>query len=545
MSRAYKRLAILLVIAAINSSLFSGCSSNVKNSESSNQPQTTENSSGTSSKIVSSPLTLKMFAAFPQKAQGLIKSSSEIAAYKELEKRTGIHIEFVQPPIGQEKDQFNLMVASNDLPDMIWYNWNTDVPGGPSKALSSGTINKLNDYIDKYAPNLQKVFAQYPQAKKDSMLDDGTFYMMPFIKPDKTVRTVKGFTIRKDWLEKLNLKVPVTIDDWHNVLTAFKNNDPNGNGKNDEIPFVSIKQDGYENFTQFATAWGVFNGFYSDNGKVKFGPIEPGFKDFLVTLRKWYSEGLIDSDIAINDQKQFDAKVTGNTAGAYYGLASGNLGKYMNTVKPKQPTFELVAVPYPVGPAGKSYNMMVDKGIPGNGVAITSANKHIAESIKWLDYQYSKEGGLLMNFGVEGESYTMVDGNPTFTDTILNNPKGLTPDQALALYATTGGASMVYDSRYYQQILTLPQQKEGIKTWAAADDSKELPSITPTADESSKMASIMNEVNTYKDEMIFKFIMGQESIDNFDKYVQNIKNMKIDDTLKIEQAALDRYNSRK
>jgi putative aldouronate transport system substrate-binding protein len=152
---------------------------------------------------------------------------------------------------------------------------------------------------------------------------------------------------------------------------------------------------------------------------------------------------------------------------------------------------------------------------------------------------------MLMNFGIEGESYSMVDGYPTFTDLIFNNPDGLTPDQAVAIYnSTSPGSSMVYDKRYYEQILVLPQQKEALKRWSSADASLQLPPITATADESSKLSTIMNDIYTYRDEMIFRFIMGQEPIENFDKYVQNIKDMNIDEALKIQQAALERYNAR-
>ncbi len=68
--------------------------------------------------------------------------------------------------------------------------------------------------------------------------------------------------------------------------------------------------------------------------------------------------------------------------------------------------------------------------------------------------------------------------------------------------------------------------------------------VTPTSDESKEFSTIMNEINTYRDEMTLKFIFGTESLDNFDTYVTNIKNMNLEEALDIENAALDRYNSR-
>ncbi|MDR1559357.1 MAG: hypothetical protein LBS84_06610, partial [Clostridiales bacterium] len=82
--------------------------------------------------IVTEPLTLTYWSIFPSKNAETRKSLGEVTAYMELEKRTGIKIDWQHPPIGQEKEQFNLMVASGDIPDLIYYGWQT-APGGPQK----------------------------------------------------------------------------------------------------------------------------------------------------------------------------------------------------------------------------------------------------------------------------------------------------------------------------------------------------------------------------------------------------------------------------
>ncbi len=95
-----------------------------------------------------------------------------------------VNIDFKHPPEGLDKEQFNLMLASNNLPDMIYWSWNT-VPGGPSKMLQDGAIIKLNDLIDKYAPNIKKIYKENSNIRKQSMLDDGSYYMFPFIRVGK------------------------------------------------------------------------------------------------------------------------------------------------------------------------------------------------------------------------------------------------------------------------------------------------------------------------------------------------------------------------
>jgi putative aldouronate transport system substrate-binding protein len=493
-------------------------------------------------------VTLSYWIGISNKVAGVVKSYDEMPVFQQMEKDTGIHIEFQHPPAGQANEQFNLMVASGDLADMIYWNW-TSFPGGPSKAIKDGTIIALNDQFTENAPDILATFDKYPQAKKDAMLDDGTFYMVPFIKPDRKITSYNGYQVRGDWLETLGMDVPETIDDWYKMLTAMKENDVNKNGDaNDEIPFVSTTNNGTaEGISMFTGSWGLSYDFFVKDGKIKYGPIEDGFKDYLATMRKWYSESLIDSEVAITDGKQFQAKVTNSIAGSYYGLTSGNMGKFMSTMVPEMPEFELVAVPYPIGPAGKSYNNNAQavNAIPGVGIGITTKNKHIKESIEWANYAYTSEGDRLVNFGIENESYTMKNGVPTYTDMIFKNPNGLTPTQAVGMYTLTHSGHALYASGYYTQMLIFPQQVESLDIWGAASTELIIPAITPTSSESSELASIVNDITTYKNEMVFKFIMGQASLDDeFDNFVKVLKGMNVEKAIKIQQDALIRYNNR-
>jgi|BioPla2DNA2_1021312.scaffolds.fasta_scaffold18805_3 putative aldouronate transport system substrate-binding protein len=150
-----------------------------------------------------------------------------------------------------------------------------------------------------------------------------------------------------------------------------------------------------------------------------------------------------------------------------------------------------------------------------------------------------------MNFGIEDESYTMVNGEPIYTDLIMKNEEDLTPDIAVAKYTATFGGTTLYHSGYYKQMLALPQQQEALKIWGDGDFSMTMPPITPTSEESQRLATIMNEVNTYVDEMLVRYIMGQDDVDNFEDFRSNLKQMNIDEAIQIAQTALDRYNARK
>jgi putative aldouronate transport system substrate-binding protein len=499
---------------------------------------------GTEAKEAAYPKSLTYWVSLNPNAAATMKSYNEIAAYKELEKKTGTKVEFQHPPVGQEKDQFNLMLASGKLPDVIEYGWNA-APKGADSLIKEKRIIRLNELIEKHAPNLSKVLKDNPSFRKLITTDEGNIYAMPFLLGDEMLAVVNGPVLRKDWLDKLDLKMPTTISEWETVLTAFRDKDPNGNNKKDEIPyFFSIADLDYNHL--FVGAWGITSDFYNENGKIKYGPIEPQFKEFLATMAKWYKDGLIDKDYTTTDAKLKDAKVTNNQLGSLSTYPGSGISRYSLLVQPTTPSFKLAGAPYPGLKSGDKPLGQYTMPFTGIGAAISASAANPEQIVKWLDYKYGQEGHLLFNFGIEGESYKLDNGYPKYTDAIMNNPDKMPITQAMAKYfIASWSGPIVQDKRYIEQYFTMPEQREAAQTWAKAEHAKQMPPITLTAEESSKTASIMNDVKTYRDEMINKFIMGAEPIDNFDKFVQTIKSMGIDEAVKARQAALERYNNRK
>lgn len=494
-------------------------------------------------KITSQPLTLSYYVQLTASRPDGMTSLNDMEAYKELEKRTGIHADFQHPASGQEQNQFNLMMSSGKYPDVIEWGWN-NYQGGGRGALDSGAIIRLNDYIQKYAPNLNKILTEQPEVRKQISTDNGDIYAFPFLKTDPYLRTYFGIGIRQDWLDKLKLSMPTTIDEWHAVLKEFKEKDPNGNGKADEIPLLLLK--GKLNWGNiFINAWGIRNDFYLDNGKVQYGALTPQFKDFLTTMRTWYQEGLIDPDYAATDDKQKNAKVTSELVGATDVTVGGGIGTYMNAMKDKNPSFQIAGAPYPTLKKGDRPVLgQLEPIFNGLGAAISKNNKSVVETVKWLDYKYGEAGSLLFNFGIEGKSYTLENGYPRYTDDVLKNKQGLSFATAMSKYAIPFGAPLVQDKRYQEQNASLPQQKEALNIWMQPDNKGWLPPLSLTTEEAARMSAIMNDVKTYNDEMFDKFIMGVEPLDKFDAFVKNLNNMGIQEVISIQQKAYDRYLKR-
>jgi putative aldouronate transport system substrate-binding protein len=226
------------------------------------------------------------------------------------------------------------------------------------------------------------------------------------------------------------------------------------------------------------------------------------------------------------------------------------MGKYIPALKEKNPKVNLAVVQYPVlnkGDVPKFIQRDWEYNTFG-AAAISVANKNPVETVKWLDYLYSEEGHLLKNFGVDGLTYKMENGYPKYTDLITKNPDKLSIGEAMGKYFRANYPSPgLADDRYLEQYYEFPQQKEALKTLSKyADNAVKvlMPPATNSPQEAEELSKIMAEVKTYQSEMMFKFIMGVEPLDNFDKYKEQLKKMNIEKAISYKQAALDRYNKR-
>ena len=487
-------------------------------------------------------LELSFFAMPEPVITSKMKGYSEMTVHQTAEELTGVHINWREESYTDPKQKMNLMFSTGDTEDIVWDAWK-HASGGPKKLLDEGLIVSLNPYIEKYAPNLKKLLQETPGLLEQISTDDGRIFMFPTIRLDPITRANSGFAIRKDWLDRAGLPVPETIDEWYTMLKTFQDMDMNGNGLKDEC-FVSM---GFEKTSQsmdnFAVAYGLVAGtdLYVKDGQVKYGAYEPEFKDFVAEMAKWYYEGLLDPEFSTQDSKQFDSKMVNDMGGAYYGSLSGNMGKFI-TARSDDSEYDLVPAPMPKAPDGKVHTGISGYGqmVP-HGASICSTNENIVETVKWLDWHYSEEGTALYNWGIEGQSYEVVDGKNQFTDLITNNPDGLSKDEADARYA--GGVltqmPIVEDPEVFLALKSLPQQKAASQLWCQADTSWLLSPLYFDSETTTENANIMSEIKTYVAEQFNKYVMGIESMDTFDQFQQQLKNMGIETVLANYQASYD------
>lgn len=476
---------------------------------------------------------LTYWCALDGSAAAMFQNLGDTVFAKELMKETGVEVEFVHPPQGQDAEKFNLLTASSNLPDMIAYKWPTAYAGGPQKAIEDGRIIDIGEYKE-YAPNYFKYLEEHPEVERLVKTDDGKYFGFAFVRNDPSLLVMTGPYIRKDWLDELGLEVPETIDEWEAVLTAFKEK------KGAAAPLTGNR--GMFELGIFSGAYGVKEDYYHDNGVVKFGAYEPGFKDFVAKMADWRKKGLLDEGLPSCDNKMITSNILNGVSGAAFGNIGSGIGNVTSSAA-DIPGFELIGTKYPVLNKGDiSEQGQVDLMVPGGTTAITTSCKDIEKAMKFLDYGYSEEGAMLYNFGLEGESYNMIDGYPTFTDDIVDNKEGLSMANAMSNYCLSYAAGpFLQDKRYMEQYAKLDSQKVAWENWQKTNaiDHK-LPFIYPEESELDEYARLKTEVDTYADEMMLKFILGVEPIENYDEFIKGLESRGVKRVLEIMQKAYDK-----
>lgn len=321
---------------------------------------------------------------------------------QEIRKRTGVNVQFLTVDAPDLETKLNTMIASNDMPDAFL---------NPNKAkikdlVSNQVIIPMDDLLKTNGKN---VMDNKGSILKGAAQVDGKVYAIP-----RGWGFGNVLTIRKDWLDKLKLPVPKTIDEYYTVLKAFANQDPDGNGQKDTIGvgayFAGGKEsDVYSTFSHIFAAYGVPVGRGKlIDGKVIPWVLQPGFMDGIKFLNKLYKEGLLDPEFAtISNLKEFE-KLWNGKMGTFEFTPNGTTQNWLTRyVENPKPQFEFTVIKGPNNQGGTQRLYLEDSG---PWMHISKASKHPAEVMKVLDFLISDEGDKLTWAGIESKHYKMDNG---------------------------------------------------------------------------------------------------------------------------------------
>ncbi len=550
MKNAKKLVALLLVLAMVLS--LGACGNNASN-DSSTSSQTSTSDSGDSSTaeegdtaepgefklpIVDEPVTLTYFNADDTNAAIITNDWNDNEFYQEMERRTGVHLEFETVSSADYQTNFNLMIASGKLADLI-YVGASYYAEGVDAAIDDGYFLDLTDKVEEYMPNYNAIRTSDIQYELLSTTDSGRLGAVYELRQSKQGPWL-GLWIRQDWLDDLGLDTPVTFDDYHEVLTAFKEE------KGATAPLILNWSGSDGEFGTMSGGLNVLNSWQLDEtGKVNFGPYMDAWKEYVTIMHQWFEEGLIDPDFMATDERTADmAKVVTGASGLFAALYTM---PSVYEASSDDPDMNLAPVNPPVKNEGDEIHIRLRDSYTSGNTAISADCENWEVALRWLDYLYTEEGALLANYGVEGDTFEFDEnGDPVFTDKIVNNENGWTMTQTVASYLCPS-AGIANWSDWTRELAGVPEKDQACyDVWAEADDTWRLPSsVSLTQEESTERAALYADISTIVKEQTAQFISGALDIEsNWDAYIASLESSGIERAIEITQAAYDRYVGR-
>lgn len=488
--------------------------------------------------IVDPPITLRMIAG---KAPTTAPDWNQVMLWQEYEKMTNIHVEWEMVPTDGLTEKRNILLAGGDYPDAFF---TARIPSADlMKYGSQGVFIRLNDLIDQYAPNFKNILETYPEVKKGLTMPDGNIYSFGMILDPEFTSVLAGgkLWIKQSWLDALQWKEPETTEEFYQMLKAFKEKDPNGNGEADEIPYGGVGIEAL--ITYLKGAWGLGNRGASHGnvdvdpatGELRFIPASPLYKEMLEYIHRLYAEELIDPNLFTVQANQFYA--TGST-GVYGSMITTSPYTLMNQTD----YFGANALE---GPHGDRLWSAVGASLSHPGAfVITDKNPHPEATVRWIDHLYSEEGSKMFFMGFEGLSYEeTADGELQYTEEILNHPNGLTFEQALVKYVVWpgGGYPNIVRQKYFKGAESRPEAVEAAERFSLYFPEEIWPAFTYTEEETNRMAALSADIDSYVKEMQAKFISGDEPFSSWDQYVNTLHQMGLEEYMDIYQSAYERF----
>ncbi|MFF1817508.1 ABC transporter substrate-binding protein [Kribbella sp. NPDC058245] len=472
---------------------------------------------------------------------------------------------------GAAKEKRQIALASGDYPDLFmlipWVDGFSQAE--VLKLGTQGVAQPLEQLIKDNAPNIQKELDANKTLKEMSTAPDGHIYALPQWSDCVHCTYPDKLWMNSAWLKKLNLQVPKTTENLRKVLQAFKTQDPNGNGKADEIPLTTDVQDsslmGYLMSAFAYNPVGANNGNRSLlelNGDKVATPVNTdAWKAGLKYINSLYKEGLIDQTAFTQNAQALQAQGNNPKAVVVGSVPVLWPGIFVQLGSKDGRDKQYDAVPPLTGPDGKSYTGYNYPSSTGYTFMLTNKASKEAQvaAIKMLDYIYSDEGRKVAIMGPEGVGWSAPrPGDIALDDKTKvgyyrfgedEHKKNISWD-AMAQYNVTlayRNEQAVPADVYSAAGLERRLYQETTKKYVGHED-KSLwfpqTSVWPDPSLSGELATLQTNLSTYVNQNQLAFITGSKNIDtDWDAYVKGLDSTGMPRYLEINQQAYDKYKS--
>ncbi len=540
-----KRQGLAAILAAVTAmALLGGCGGNDESSQagenmlSENTQNGQENGSANAGADNEDVPTIVIYNNSGAFSVSGAEAGSDEAAYKEMQdyilEQTGVKVDIIMPPsdASAEKEKLNLLLAGGDQIDAWWEDdW--------GKYAKDGIIIPLNEYLE--SPEAKALWDLWePWGSWEKMTDsDGNIWAIP-----RNTDTVPyPIMYRTDWLDLLGMDVPSTFDELNDYLYKIKELDPYGNGET--IPLMLEK--GTSELGILDRAEYAFLGGYVENGNGKWidetdGKVKPewladGYTDFLKQMNQWYQDGIIHKENFTMDVDTVRGNITKGAVAASAAWYS-RVTLTEATTRENIPDFDRDKYTYAYcandkGTIGPNGSLMQTRSVANTrGLMISSKCKHPEAVMKFVEWSFEWENYTTEQYGLEGKYWqynpesenakenkdvVLIEGGPTYARDFL-----------MSLAVPLEVQTTEYDDDGIQEMHNFWLQKRLSDYQSTIDPGIENGIVWDKVALAENIPSL-NDLNTYKDEELIKFVNGTRSLDTWDAFIEECYQIGLQD----------------
>lgn len=494
------------------------------------------------------PLEEEMTFTIMYKGNGtdITESLANNAFWQDLYEATNVKIEFVALPADETMTVLNAMFMAEEEGDAIISHFIKDADY--AQMTANGLLQSLNEYINnvELMPNFnERVLGESANTLGVITSPDGNIYSLPTYNPDLGGLLESPLYINKTWLDKLGMDMPTTMEELEAVLIAFRDNDMNGNGEDDEIPLLLQQGNSYSHFEAFMGLYGIAtkdgtneNYVYLEDGQVVFAPTSEAYKDCIIQLNDWWEKELIWQEAFTSNTDTWVAKIS-SAVPCIGVIPMNNMAGYSDEYVPLAP----------VSVEGYETSWYIHPGVSGvkTRFAVTRSCENVDVLMAWIDLFYSYENSVRIKWGEESEGrYSIVDGalvensldsetanklketNPTMIQLISNLPIAITAGDYSEGRIVKSGSALNTQAAYdvYKDYLN-------DEIW---------PRPYFSSDVSTRLSELRTDIFSLVNQKKADWITGNGDIEaEWDAYCASLEKMNVDELVQLMQDAYDNY----
>jgi len=441
--------------------------------------------------------------------------TAEDLTIAELQKRTNVYFNIISIDSGYW-DKYKVMLASNDLPDLIFA-----TVADAKRYGMAGLFLPLDELLEQHGKHILTAIEQ-EGIEEDMRALDGKIYFFPKI----SLQHPEPFMVRQDWLDRYGLDTPETLDDLYQMLKTFKEKDPAGNDRT--IPYGSLMYNDpsicYLN--AFYRAFNVDQDFMLKKDRMVWGPAQPGMREAMKYLNRLYVEGLLDNEAPILAKKQWEERVSAGRVGMIV-YSSVRTDYFTQVLNQTDPAAKMVGISPPIGIDGQRHVAPLPRFSTDFCMVVSKDSPHAELIVKFFDYVFSPEGRMVVSYGVEGDSYEIREGKPEFTEKMYRQEAGWN----MFVKAAIGGrriACWPYDDAMVQQLKGTLSLEALEQTWPYMDSPT--PILNFDKEELEVIESTYQDLKAKTSEYLLKFLIGELSVENgWDEYIAELKRVGLEE----------------